>query len=205
MLIAPKRGFVFLAMPKAASTSIETAFLPYSQIVVRGSPSLKHTTYAQFQHFLQPFLAAQGFPRKSYEVVCAFREPIDWLFSWWRYRSREELADPSRARHHNYTGRISFEQFAYAHIEGKEEFAKVGRQATFVQPHPGKREVDRVFRYERIDLLVEYLCERVGKEVKLGVSNVSPKRSFDLSEKCHRELREFLEPEYCIYEKAVGG
>lgn len=205
MLLAPTRGFVFLAMPKAASTAIEEAFLPHSQIVLRGNPKFKHATYAQFQRFLQPFLAAQGFPRDSYEVVCAFREPVDWLASWWRYRSREELADPSNPIHRNYTGHVSFEQFVRAYMEGKEQFARVGRQFRFVQPRPGERGVDRIFRYERIDLLVEYLCEKVGEEVEIGVSNVSPKRSFDLSEECERDLREFLEPEYLIYEQAIGG
>jgi len=45
------------------------------------SPNIKHATYGGFQRFLQPFLATAGFPRESYEIVCAFREPIDWLAS----------------------------------------------------------------------------------------------------------------------------
>src|SRR3712207_9173435 len=119
MLLAPEKGFVFLATPKAASTSIEQAFRPYSQVTMRGN-AFKHTRYAQFQRFLRPFLAAKGFPRDSYEVVCVFREPIDWLASWWRYRSREELADPSHPSHHNYAGHLSFEQFAYAYMKGED-------------------------------------------------------------------------------------
>jgi hypothetical protein len=205
VLLAPGKGFVFLATTKTGSTSIESAFCTYSQIVLQSPPSFKHTTYAGFQRFLQPYLASGGFPRESYEVVCAFREPIDWLSSWWRYRSREQLANPTNPRHRNYTGDVSFEEFARAYMDGSEQFAKVGRPSTFLRPRPGEAEVDRIFRYDRIDLLVDYLCEKVGDKVEIGSANTSPKRSYSLSEECEFELREFLAPEYRIYEQAIGG
>jgi hypothetical protein len=77
MLIAPARGLVFLAMTKTGSTAIESAFRPYAQMVQRNSPRLKYTRYSRFERYLAPFLAANGWPRESYEVVCAFREPIE--------------------------------------------------------------------------------------------------------------------------------
>ncbi len=204
MLLAPSKGFVFLATPKAGSTSIERAFLAHSQVILQGTPAIKHTSYSAFQRFLQPYLASRGFPRDSYEVVCAFREPIDWLSSWWRYRSREKLANPSRPQYRNYTGHVSFEQFAWAYMEGSEQFAKVGRPSRFVQPRPGEAEVDRIFRYDRLDLLIDFLCEKVGEEVEVGSANTSPERSVSLSEECEIELREFFAPEYRIYERAIG-
>jgi hypothetical protein len=205
MLLAPSKGFVFLAPTKTGSTSIEKAFLTHSQMILQNPPSIKHTSYAGFQRFLQPFLDSRGFPRESYEVVCAFREPMDWLSSWWRYRSREKLANPKDRKHRNYTGDISFEQFAHAYMEGSEQFAQVGRLSTFVRPRPGEAEMDRIFRYDRLDLLVDFLCEKVGEEVEVGSANTSPERSFSLSEECEIELREFLAPEYHIYERAIGG
>jgi len=205
VLLAPGNGFVFLAPTKTGSTSIEAAFLRHSQIVVQSPPSFKHTTYAGFQRFLQPYLASGGFPRESYEVVCAFREPIDWLASWWRYRSRNKLADPKNPRHRNYTGDVSFEEFARAYMDGSEQFAKVGRLSRFVSPRPGEPEVDRIFRYDRLDLLIDFLCEKVGEEVEVSSANASPQRSYSLSEECELELREFFAPEYRIYEQAIGG
>lgn len=204
MLLAPRHGFVFLAMTKAGSTSIEQAFRAYPDMTLKGSPAFKHTRYAAFQRYLQPFLASKGFPRESYEVVCAFREPVDWLFSWYRYRSREAIADPSRSAHRNYTGKISFEEFVRVYMEGNEQFAQVGRQSKFVQARPGQPKVDKIFRYERLDLLVDFLCEKVGEEVEVGTSNVSPQREFSLSEEMESELRAFLQPEYHIYEQAIG-
>jgi len=205
VLLAPGNGFVFLATTKCGSTSIETAFMTHSQVILQNPPNIKHTNYAGFQRFLQPYLASGGFPRESYEVVCAFREPIDWLSSWWRYRSRTNLANPANPRHRNYTGDMSFERFARAYMEGNEQFAQVGRQSRFVRPSPGEAEVDRIFRYDRLDLLIDYLCEKVGEEVQVGAANTSPKRSYSLSEECDIELREFFAPEYRIYERAIGG
>jgi hypothetical protein len=205
VLLAPGRGFVFLATTKSGSTSIETAFMRHSQMILQKPPAIKHTTYAGFQRFLQPFLNSKGFPRESYEVVCVFREPIDWLSSWWRYRSREKLANPTDPKHRNYTGDVSFEHFARAYMEGSERFAKVGRPYKFVRPRSGQAEMDRIFRYDRLDLLVDFLCEKVGEEVEVGSANTSPERSVSpLSEECEIELREFFAPEYRIYERAIG-
>jgi hypothetical protein len=205
VLLAPGKGFVFLATTKSGSTSIETAFMRHSQMILQKPPAIKHTTYAGFQRFLQPFLNSKGFPRESYEVVCVFREPIDWLSSWWRYRSREKLANPRDPKHRNYTGEVSFEHFARAYMEGSERFANVGRPSRFVRPRSGQAEMDRIFRYDRLDLLVDFLCEKVGEEVEVGSANTSPDRSFYLSEECEIQLREFFAPEYRIYERAIGG
>jgi hypothetical protein len=205
LLLAPGKGFVFLAATKCGSTSIEAAFMPHSQIILQNPPNIKHANYAGFQRFLQPFLASAGFPRESYEVVCAFREPIDWLSSWWRYRSRAQLANSSNPRHRNYTGDVSFERFANAYMEGDAQFARVGRQARFVRSSSGEAEVDRIFRYERLDLLIDYLCDKVGESVEVGYANTSPERSYSLSEECEAELREFFAPEYRIYQRAIGG
>ena len=205
MLIAPRHGFVFLAVHKTGSTAVERSFRSYAQLTQQRSPVLKHTSYGEFQRFLQPWLEAKGFGRDSYEVVCAIREPVDWLGSWWRYRSRDDLADPAHPRHGFYAGHLSFERFARAYMEGGERSADLGRPSEFLRPVPGGAGVDRVFRYDRLDLLAEFLRARVGEDVKMKVKNVSPQRSFGLSEGCERELRAYFAPEYGIYEAAIGG
>jgi len=77
------------------------------------------------------------------------------------------------------------------------------RPSKFVRARRGQAEVDRVFRYDRLDLLVDFLCEKIGEDVEMGIKNVSPERSFSLSKECERELREFFKPEYRIYQRAV--
>ena len=69
-----------------------------------------------------------------------------------------------------------------------------------VKARPKQHGIDRIFRYERLDLLIEFLCEKVGEDVEVGRSNVSPKMPYELSGECERELREYLADEYRIYE-----
>jgi hypothetical protein len=89
-------------------------------------------------------------------------------------------------------------------MEGSEQFAQVGRPSRFVRPSPGEAEVDRIFRYDRLDLLVDFLCEKVGEEVDVGSTNTSPEPSVSLSKECEIELREFFAPEYRFYERAIS-
>lgn len=208
MLLAPKKGFVFLAMTKSASTSIERAFGRHSALTAHAA-WLKHVPYRDFQGYLEPLLAEKDFPRESYEVACVMREPVDWLFSWWRYRSRHELAGSRR----RYAGGVPFEEFArlyMRHHRGEPlpreaRFAQLGRQSAFVEPVPGGRPIDRIFRYDRLDLAVDFLAEKVKERVELGLENVSPERTFSLSPEVERELRAFLAPETSIYERAISS
>lgn len=207
MLLAPKKGFVFLAMTKSASTAIETAFAPHSDIVFQTNP-FKHTTYEVFTHSLQPFLEDKGFPRSSYEVTCLFRDPMDWLLSWWRFRSRKRLLKRAPEK---WAGDVSSDEFARAYMayhrggpeaQGK-RYAHLIRPSEFVQAAPGPA-IDRIFRYEAVDLLIEYLSDKVGEQLHIPVENRSPDRSGSWSPEVEGELRDFFAPEYEVYESAIG-
>ena len=45
MMAFPRHGFVLLAMPKCASTSLESALAPYADLVIDRPPGLKHLGY----------------------------------------------------------------------------------------------------------------------------------------------------------------
>lgn len=210
MLVAPAKGFVFLAVPKTGTTAIERAFGRFAQGTFQRDP-FKHARYDNFQTYVQPFLEAKGYERSSYEVVCVVREPIEWLFSWYRYRSREDLAKPSAKRHRNFSGNVSFDDFVQAYMKRHREgrvtaetrYAKVGRATQFVRPLDGEPAIDRIFRYDHLNLLVDFLCDKVGKTVEIEARNVSPERRYTLSPKVEEDLRAFFEPEYRLYEDAI--
>ena len=82
-----------------------------------------------------------GHPRDSYELVCVIREPVDWVASWWRYRSRPEAADNP-----GYTGEMSFEEFADRVVNRK---IKIGNLKRFVVDAEGDVVVSTMFRYDR--------------------------------------------------------
>lgn len=198
MLVAPAHGFVMIAMPKCASTAIEKGISRFAEIELRGH-KFKHMNYAGFARHLEPLLAARGYARTSYEVISLFREPIDWMFSWWRYRARDELADPTHHNHHHFTGNVDFETFAFEALEGSAPYAKLGRQSRMIRSPNGGIGVDRLFRYENLDSALEYLSERIGKRLKLSKRNVSPRRPMELSAEARARLEVLLEDDYKIY------
>jgi hypothetical protein len=201
MIALPQHGLVFLAMTKCASTAIEAVLEPHGQIVTRGAPALKHMHYRGFEKFVQPMLRRTGHPRHSYEVVCLFREPVDWLHSWWRYRSRPELRRRGSSPHDNYTGDLPFAAFCDAYVDGSDpRAASVGRQANFVRDRDGEVGVDRIFRYEDLPVFVDFLSDRVGQRLSLDAVNVSPPATLRLPAATRSALREHLAPEYAIYD-----
>ena len=207
VLLAPKKGFVFLAMTKSASTAIESAFAPHSDIVFQTNP-FKHTTYEGFTRALQPYLEDKGFGRSDYEVVCVFRDPMDWLLSWWRFRSRKQLRKRAPEK---WAGDIGSDEFAQTYmafhrreVDAQDKrFAQLVRPMEFVREIPGSPPMDKVFRYDSIGALVDHLSNKVGKRVEVGIENTSPERAGAWSPQVEAELRDFFAPEFEIYENAT--
>jgi hypothetical protein len=193
MLVFWEKRLAFLATPKTASTAIETALESLSALSILRPPVLKHTSVQRFHRFLGPYLeAAAGEP---FEVVALMREPVAWLGSWYRYRQRDELADPKRS-----TSAMTFDAFVQAWCRDEPpQFAAVGSQAKFLKPRQGKG-VDRLFRYEEMGTFVDYLENRLNCEIILPRLNVSPVGKTDLSLETTTLLRRVAAPDFALYE-----
>ena len=199
MLALPRRGFVMLSTPKCGSTAIERALSRHADLILRGDPSFKHVSAAEFDTHLAPLLEDLGHPRSSYEVVCLFREPTDWLMSWWRYRARAAiLKRPAKAA--RYTGDMPFEEFARNYIEGV--VPGIRNQTRMVVGSDGAVSVDRIFRYEDRSTWQGWLEDRVPR-LKLAAANVSPARTAELSSQTRLDLRERMSLDYSIYDRLV--
>ena len=193
MMAFPAHGFVLLAMPKCASTSIESALAPYASIVIDKPPSRKHLGCSGFAKRIAPGLAADGHPRESYQLVTMFRDPIAWLESWWRYRAR--LDDGSD----NSTHDLTFERFARLYVDGDPTAPTPrGRPGQFVTLD-GVVEVDRVFAVERPEVWEAWFGARLGTDVSVERRNVSTDRVAPaLSEEMRAELVDYFGPEYAV-------
>lgn len=194
MLVSLKHRLVLLAMPKCASTALEAALAPHMDVVISRNPAAKHTPFRKYDRFLRRYL--ETYTDGPLEVVSLFREPVDWLRSWWRYRSRDGLKDPSRS-----AKGWTFDQFAQAYLSGQPGPASVGSQARFVSARDGSLGVDRVFRYESVADWTAFLSDRLATEVALDRLNASPPPpgSPDLDEQTRMGLSVALEPEFRIY------
>lgn len=202
MLISPRRGFVFLSMPKCASTSIEEALAPHCGVVIRDPPTLKHASYTAFSRFYAPILSKKGgMERDEYEVVCIFREPVSWLNSWYRYRARAGLSRRAPKAATRYTGEKTFSDFLEAYLQDPQPpFAKVGDPYAFVSNRHGKVGVDKIFKYENLDDFTAYAAKKLKTEIVLPKMNVSPPGGLDVSAPLLNRVRERLSDAIKLYE-----
>ncbi len=195
----PDHGFVLLALPKTASTTLERALAPYASLVIGGPPGMKHVGARGFERTIAPRLASDGHERDSYEVVTMFRDPVGWLESWWRYRARDGL---SRRSPRKSTAEISFEDFARSYIarDGRAPTPS-GRPARFLTID-GVVGVDRLLALDRPDVWQDYFAARLGRPLEFERRNVSsaPVRG-ELTASTRAALEDHLAPEYAVWER----
>jgi hypothetical protein len=196
MLALPAHGFVMLSLPKCASTSMVKAVAGQAEMVLRINPKLKHINCAQFHDLMVPVLRKGGYQRKDYEVVSLFREPVEWLESWWRYRKRPALHEENSRR---YTGDQTFEEFTVDYLERKRKVR--GRPARFIAMSDDLDiGVDRLFALERPDAWQSWITDKLGSEVTFGTDNVSIVRQApELTPETRARLEAYFAPEYDIY------
>lgn len=176
MLLSLKYKFAFLCVPKCGSTSVERALKPYMDIHLAGHPSLKHVSATKFHKHIRPLLRKAD-PERELETFCIIRDPVDWLRSWYQYRSRRQLANVSHPQHKHYTGDLTFQAFAEAYLSPLQpEFAKLGSQYCFVSLADGSVGIDRIFRLDQMDSLGSYLTCKIGSTINIPKANRSSVR-----------------------------
>jgi hypothetical protein len=193
MLVFWEQRLAILATPKTGSTAIEAALDSLATLSIQRPPALKHTSVQRFHRFIGPYLETTfGQP---FTVVALMREPRDWLGSWYRYRQRDDMADPQKS-----TRGMDFDRFVNAWCDDPQpEFANVGSQARFLKPK-GDRGLDHLFRYEEIETFVHFLEERLDCEIILPRLNVSPDAPLDLSPVTEARLRKTAAQDFALYE-----
>lgn len=180
MLISTKYDFVFLCMPKCASNSVEEMLKPFSDIFYLGRPEFRHTSISTYNSCVVPYLETTVGSLRL-ETVCLIREPISWLYSWYRFLSRKDLRAPSHPKHDKSTMGRTFEEFLEAFMsKERPPFAEIGQtQYDFVKNKYNKVAIDKIFVYENIDSFVEYMEQKVGTSLLLHKKNISPTYNYD--------------------------
>ena len=195
MLIFIKSRLVFFATPKTASTSIEMALGTSCEIRISKMPNAKHTPYRKYKRLLEPFVMTLMTDQP--DTMALIREPVDWLGSWYRYRSRPEIENSP-----NSTAGISFDQFVEAYLTDKPPaYAQVGSQGRFLSDKDGKLGMSHMFRYEDVDTAVTFLQNRLNRPISLGRSNTSPEAELDLSASLRAQLQDKYALDFELYEQ----
>lgn len=195
MLIFHKERLVVLATPKTGSTALETALSNRADIIFGNPPGLKHMRAERFRKKFQENLFGTG--EKNVELIAVMREPVDWLGSWYRYRSR-----PALRGHANNTEGLSFDEFVnlYLHPDPP-DCAKVGSQARFLCDGSGDCLVDRIFDYSRIHQLYQYLSKRLNVTLAPSRINQSPHVPLELKASSRNALHKAYANDIALYEQ----
>ncbi len=196
MLVFYKERLALLSVPKTGSTAYQTALRDRADIVVSGPTDLKHANMRRFDRFFQTMF------RKMFdtemEVMAVVREPIDWLGSWYRYRTRSE-----RAGHPHSTQSLSFDEFLNAYMNTpRPAFADVGCQSDFFRPRSNGAGVTHLFKYENQDQILAFLQDRLDCEIHLTSENVSPDRPLDISAQTEQRFRSLNAAEFTLHQSA---
>jgi len=154
MLISQSHQFIFLAVPKTGTSSIENALKPYRAAIT--SDFNKHATCSKLQRDLPAEMWA------GYFKFAFVRNPYDLMQSWYFYRQRKALANPQHPRHHLYTGDLSFEEF----IQGFAKNELMLRQVDFIAPHGKGLQVDTVGKFESLDRDFASICSGLNLSVE---------------------------------------
>jgi hypothetical protein len=194
MIFLYQAKLAILSQPKTGTTALDNALGPRASIAVNNPPQLKHMPYRKFMRFVAPWIKAQtGLGRLDYDVVSVMREPVDWLGSWYRYRTRDDLKDTTNTRRRdNYTGEMTFEEFVSEVLKPKEEresFAQVGSPCGIALMPDGSVGCDLVFPYEDLSGLYELIETRTRRPLELQKMNVSPDVDMTLSDGMREKLR----------------
>ena len=196
MLVFWKENLVLLSIPKTGSTALEGALAPRASLVLRDPPEIKHAPCYRYKRFLKPLFKQVG--EKELELMAVVRSPIDWLGSWYRYRTRDDLIG-----HPNSTRDVSFDDFVLEYCKGSPApFANVGSQARFLTINDGEIGAKHLFQYEQWDQVIQYLEKRLGVTITLKDKNVSPKMVLALSSEVEAKLREKRAAEFAVWELA---
>ena len=194
MLVFWKENLVLLAVPKTGSTALQGALAPRASMVFRDPPEIKHAPCYRYKRFLKPYFVQAGGQKP--ELMAIVRNPVDWLGSWYRYRTREELIG-----HENCTRDISFDDFVLEYCKGQPgPFANVGSQNKFLRINDGDIGAQHLFQYEQWDKVIAYLEDRLEFEITLKLKNVSPTMNLPLSAEVEEKLREKRAAEFEVWE-----
>ncbi len=200
MLVSLAHRLVIFATPKCASTAFHRALSEEMDIVFKNAPAAKHTPFRKYDRFIRPYL--ESITKEPLETVCIVREPVSWLRSWWRYRARPNIPDRAKS-----TAEMDFETFVRAYLDGGNGPANVGRQSRFVSTKDGAVGMDRVYPYEDLGGMRDWLAGLFGREIVLPQANVSPEAHLatGLAPETEARLRAELAADFALHDAAMRG
>jgi len=191
------RRFVFVSNTKSASTSVITSSLAAHaqiQLLSTGKHMGLSEVCARFD-----FLFDET-PLEDFLTFGIIRDPVEWVVSWFNFRSRPQLADPKHPLHANFTGDLTFAQF-WDQLRDGSELRPQSTKFFADQDTP----IDVLIRFDRLAEDLAVVAGALGlKRIQLGHRNRSTVRRFEVhrvEQAIRDEIRDVYESDYLLLEK----
>ncbi|WP_095589576.1 gamma-glutamyl kinase [Actibacterium ureilyticum] len=198
MMIFWKAGLVFLSVPKTGTHAWAAVLDQHADIVLRHPQAMKHMPARRFRREILPVLDPDR--DRNLSMVAVIRDPVDWLGSWYRYRSRAQLEGDAKS-----TAGLCFADFVAGYLsDAPPPWAALGSQARFVSNRQGKVIVKHLFAYERPDGLRRFLSDRLGADIPAPPRlNVSPDGDLSLPAGLRDRLHDRLAPDIALHQRLM--
>ncbi|SNS72011.1 sulfotransferase family 2 domain-containing protein [Tropicimonas sediminicola] len=197
MQIAVRNRFVFVANSKAASTSLEKALSPHAEIQRSGRPSRKHIHMSKLLEVYDFLFEQPGYGPETFFKFAVMREPMEWIASWYRYRSGNDVGSAI-------DGKMTFADFWERNdwnITRKDGTRNL--QSHFMCDDAGKPLVDFIIRYDRLATEFPEICKGLRLKVELPELNVSRIGRGDsvIPEELRTEVSDHFAEDYALYDR----
>lgn len=198
MFVLKQAGLVYLANPKTGTQALRAMLKPFA----KGTPEETMNKHINAQAFDRRWRQkAELIAGGKVETFAVMREPMSHMSSWFRYRQRDALNG-----HENSTHGMNYAEFVEARMEEEQPpFARIGRQDKFLGfLGAAERPVTYVFDYDRLDLLILFLSDRLGADLAMPTRNVSPRREdadLTLPDDVMERFRKAHAGEFDLYDK----
>lgn len=192
MLISFQKKFIFVANTKTASSSIEAALAPYSDIFLSQDPWEKHQSIYDFSQHNLRLLQSDGHRFEDFFIFGVMRDPIEWIHSWFRYRKGNKVESPLSYN-------LSFQDFWNKkdwNIQ-RQNGRKFLQSDLFLAPD-GRVMTDMILPYHNLAHEFKQLCASFGiapKLQKLNESFIRPDHA-PLSKKMVSQMQLYYERDY---------
>jgi SAM-dependent methyltransferase len=200
MLISLSNKFVFIANPKTASTAIERALRPYSDVALVESRFGKHQSFLEIEARFEWMLSLVD--PSELLVFSVMRDPIDFMVSL--YNSH---MDPKfEAEADLYTGTLHFEDFLNKWTQSNDDQSR--QQHTRMLDGDNRIAANYIIAYDNLEDGLRFVGERIGVDnlVPLGRENESHGR-FDrasLTAAQHDRIEDFFVVDRKVLDRYCG-
>ncbi len=195
MLLSIEFGFAYLTIPFCDVQSLEDVLKPRCQVHFIKEFSVRHINSRQFTKISK---FPERFTKNGFESFCLMREPVSWaheLYQFHKFRAEEKNGCSIDASN------LSFNEFVERLIiqDEKDSSVSIRSQKEFLE-HKGAIGVDRLFAFEKIQLVEEYLSNKLGKPIDLSVNDSFQEYPYQLDSDLNRRLKNYLDEDVALYE-----